>query len=247
MGGYLAGPYRQERAAPERAEAGPALEQHQARFVSEIQRSREGLRPRQRHRSDATGGLVCGCPAGYAYSAVRRIGLVALLLGCLLPSQGAQAAFPGDNGKIAYTVNKDLDVNDVCTRNVDGTGRLCFSGVNESAQKPSWSPDGTRLAYEDFGVYIANPDGSAATSLPTTAEAYEPAWSPDGTKIAHRFQGVLYVIDADGTDRVPNRKRMARSRAGRRTDPGSHSPPSPLPAAGTKSSRYDQTGRISPG
>lgn len=61
-----------------------------------------------------------------------------------------------------------------------------FSG----AHLPSWSPDGTRLAYYafregSFNLWTVRPDGSDARPL-TQGEHddREPAWSPDGSKIA---------------------------------------------------------------
>ena len=58
------------------------------------------------------------------------------------------------------------------------------------ATSPSWSPDGTRIAFQNYdasgfyNVWTIAPDGSGATQL--TRGGYdhrEPAWSPDGTRI----------------------------------------------------------------
>ena len=90
---------------------------------------------------------------------------------------------------------------------------------------PSWSPDGSRLAFERgyFGVlpgdincrqsvvFVVNSDGTGLRQL-TSADmvAFRPEWSPDGATIA--FGGDerkpsalgwatdLYTISADGTD-----------------------------------------------
>jgi Tol biopolymer transport system component len=77
----------------------------------------------------------------------------------------------------------------------------------------SWSPDGVRLAvatanactgyryHWDLGVL--NADGTGLVIVrPTngTRDNAEPAWSPDGTKIAFETEGLIRVMNADGTD-----------------------------------------------
>jgi TolB protein len=56
------------------------------------------------------------------------------------------------------------------------------------AHDPSWSPDGTRLAYwrdDAQQVHVVAPDGSgdAALGAPGTGDR-QPAWSPDGARVA---------------------------------------------------------------
>jgi TolB protein len=78
---------------------------------------------------------------------------------------------------------------------------------------PSWSPDGSRIVFDQVGpgppneVWVVNSDG---TGLRRLGEGIEPSWSPDGTKIAFAYtnsgnlvvqlpgpQGI-YVMDPDG-------------------------------------------------
>ena len=59
---------------------------------------------------------------------------------------------------------------------------------------PSWSPDGSQIAFESFrddqngeflDIYTMNADGSGLTRLTNTDARYEtPDWSPDGSQIA---------------------------------------------------------------
>jgi TolB protein len=71
-------------------------------------------------------------------------------------------------------------------------------------QRPSWSPDGTRIAFVGAsGITIVRPDGSDGIVLP---EGLHPSWSPDGKSLtftrvdAGSSIGRIYVMNADGTD-----------------------------------------------
>jgi dipeptidyl aminopeptidase/acylaminoacyl peptidase len=88
----------------------------------------------------------------------------------------------------------------------DGTGlRTVTSGPNDEV--PAWSPDGTRLVFQsdrsqqnDWDIYAVNWDGSGLTRLTSGPEAdQEPAWSPDGTRIAFVRNGLLHLMNADGS------------------------------------------------
>jgi TolB protein len=103
--------------------------------------------------------------------------------------------------------------------NPDGSGdtQLTFGLSGDSGDaEPSWSPDGTRIAFTsrrdgNFEVYVMNADGSGQTNITNNpANDSGPEWSPDGTRIAFssRRDGnrdgnyEVYVMDADGTDQT---------------------------------------------
>jgi len=44
-----------------------------------------------------------------------------------------------------------------------------------------------------------NVDGTCATKLTDTPNAFWPRWSPDGTRIAFEASGTLYMINPDGS------------------------------------------------
>ena len=74
---------------------------------------------------------------------------------------------------------------------------------------PVWSPDGTRIAYLDNGIWVMNADGTNRRLL--LLSSTRPAWSPDSTRIAYATYapgiGGIWVVNADGT----NRQQLATS------------------------------------
>jgi Tol biopolymer transport system component len=92
--------------------------------------------------------------------------------------------------------------------NADGSGQTRLTTDPTSDQDPSWSPDGTKIAFYsrrhdelpnppfNDEIYVMNPDGSDQTRLTNNpAQDWQPAWSLDGTKIA-------FVTDRDGSDEI---------------------------------------------
>ncbi len=74
---------------------------------------------------------------------------------------------------------------------------IAVTNIQGGACQPSWSPDGSRLAfispcaikkdtYQGSSLYIINADGSGLMQLPAAPGGgdFEPAWSPDGRTIA---------------------------------------------------------------
>jgi dipeptidyl aminopeptidase/acylaminoacyl peptidase len=106
----------------------------------------------------------------------------------------ANAAFPGQNGRIAYVTGVD-DHRVIST--VDATGAdpqpLIDLGSGRDAINPSWSWDGTRIAFAGqtsaggpFAIYTANADGSGNPNQVTTPliSDTDPTWEPAGGQIA---------------------------------------------------------------
>lgn len=87
---------------------------------------------------------------------------------------------------------------------IDPDGRNLRDLTNNPAddRDPSWSPDGTKLAFtRKRDIWVMNADGTDPHNLTRNAAGNaRPSWSPDGTRIAFVIGGsAIYVMSADGS------------------------------------------------
>jgi TolB protein len=138
-----------------------------------------------------------------------------------------------DGARVAFMHYADVELGvgshwDIFLMNPDGTGIVRLTREGGVASDPSWSPDGTRIAYaatQEEGhhiagcwgavgalcpsdIYVINADGTGRTRLTDDpAKDSQPDWSPDGSMIVFTStrgdpDGIdpdLYVMNADGT------------------------------------------------
>ena len=97
---------------------------------------------------------------------------------------------------------------DLCVMAADGSGLVRLTDDPAPDGDPTWSPDGSRIAFwRNWDIYTMKPDGTDLRRLTRNALASEPAWSPDGNMIAFnssrdRGNHEIYVMHADGTGAV---------------------------------------------
>src|SRR3954451_6917253 len=106
---------------------------------------------------------------GVLVSARRLLPLLCLTLS--LGAVSAAGATPqGPNGRIAFSLNDGRSNSELYSVNADGSAMRRLTWSPETEQEPSWSPDGTRIAYEsdlggNFHIWVMNADGSGRTEL----------------------------------------------------------------------------------
>lgn len=100
------------------------------------------------------------------------------------------ATSSGANGTVVFARGTDLYL--------PSTGTV----VQTNASQPSWSPDGTKLAFVQAGVIktCTVSAGSCTAVTSTAVTGTEPVWSPDGTKLAYVTAGSeIHKMATDGT------------------------------------------------
>jgi Tol biopolymer transport system component len=117
--------------------------------------------------------------------------------------------------------NCDTDCNlEIYVMNDDGSGLMRLTNHAAEDGRPSWSPDGSRIAFDsirngyDYDIYVMNADGSSVSALTDTpSQDVFPAWSPDGSRLAFvslrdepdpagcypNCNWEIYVMNADGS------------------------------------------------
>jgi len=129
---------------------------------------------------------------------VRTAGLAILALaGGLAAAPTSDAAFPGQNGRIAFARN----FRSIFSVTPSGTRmrRLTDSNFNSS---PAFSADGLQIVYSHpTGLGVMNADASGKRTIGQDIEPLMPSWAPDGRTIAFgQLTDVdeLWTIPADG-------------------------------------------------
>lgn len=124
----------------------------------------------------------------------------------LPPARFAATGVPPGPGRIAF----DRDDLEIYVMNADGTALTRLTNDPGGDFAPSWSPDGSKIAFTtfrfgNFDIAVMNANGTGVTRLTDYARTDEvPAWSPDGQRIAFEREWAsdrwdIYVMNADGS------------------------------------------------
>jgi Tol biopolymer transport system component len=144
-----------------------------------------------------------------------RLLCVLFLAGALagLGGGSANAGSQAANGRIAFVsdgacrFDPALKNEDVFSMAPDGTSKANLSRNANPDSAPSWSADGTRLAFTRPGkgggedVFVMNANGKAQRNLTrSTPDDANPDWAPDSSKVVYDVGGTqIFSSNADGT------------------------------------------------
>ncbi len=109
--------------------------------------------------------------------------------------------------RIAY-INKSNGRYALRIADVDGANPLTMVSSKEPIISPSWSPDGSKIAYVSFEkkkpiIFVQSLAGQRTVLANFKGNNSAPAWAPDGEKLAivltYGANSQVYTINADGS------------------------------------------------
>jgi len=131
-------------------------------------------------------------------------------------------AWSADGKQIVFEFRPPDRIPQIWVMNADGSDQhLVFAEQDFGENRPSFSPDGTKLVFarcqllvgdgDTCAIYTVGVDGAGLnliTPFQRDTTARSPMYSPDGRTIAfilsndtaHGFRGVTYLVDADGSN-----------------------------------------------
>ncbi len=149
-----------------------------------------------------------------------------MLVALALATRPAAAAFQGKNGEVTFVrgTRAAQTTGEVYVMRRDGSGQTRLTNNAVFDGLPAFSPDGGRIAFtsrrESQGslvndeIFVMDPrdldgdgngDNLARITFTSGENEFQPAYAPDGRRVAFTSSqngNEIYVMDADGTNRV---------------------------------------------
>ena len=147
--------------------------------------------------------------------------------GPYLDWEARKSSWSPDGKKIAYADFAPDGWSEIYVMNADGSARTrvtygCRGPDNTLCDQntgPAWSPDGTKIAYQDQHydpnkvpsliayIHVIRSDGTGDVNLTAALlSAWHPSWSPDGARLAFWAPNggsyEIYLMNADGSGLV---------------------------------------------
>ena len=159
---------------------------------------------------DENGYIFTANADGSEIEFLRMLPFRILVEGISWSPDGSEIAFG------AVDINENHETyrhSEVWVMSADGSELRVVDPGLASAWQPSWSPDGSKIAFLgcpesgynragcSYDVYVMGADGSDPVQLTDTPDTREfsPVWSPDGTKVAFSRGGEILTVNADGS------------------------------------------------
>ncbi|HET6715162.1 MAG TPA: hypothetical protein VFI59_15830 [Actinomycetota bacterium] len=132
---------------------------------------------------------------------------IAALAMVSIAGPAALATMPGQNGRIAFSLDRGSG-GEIYTIRADGTDLRRLTHLDGNAIAPDWSPDGTRIVFwlEDQALYVMNRHGGGLHEV--TTPGGQAAFTPDGNHLVYsggRRRNGIFLMRADGSD-APGRR-----------------------------------------
>jgi Tol biopolymer transport system component len=137
-----------------------------------------------------------------------------------LPFTALEPGWSADGRRIAFVTGDYVTANfsqfqfDLWDMRADGSDQRRLTNYPGWDVDPSWSPDGSKIAFarfvdssSTFDIFVMTSEGVLIGHI-TSGSEYDrdPIWSPDGRKIAYSSTGPggpgIFVMNADGTGRA---------------------------------------------
>lgn len=129
-------------------------------------------------------------------------------------AQPVEATFPGENGKIAFTlIQNNGALWNIFSIRADGQRLAQLTSASGSDNVMAYSPDGSKVAFYSgrarpdgiWDIYTMDAEGGDETRITNNTELEGPlAWSPDGEWIAFAStqddSSDINIMDADGAN-----------------------------------------------